>query len=397
MQLFKTLLIISSLICSLSLGAQQTPQGFFTSEGSAVVMGEDIVVSIKKYNPTAQEIADAVKPAKNKPMNYLQAPAEATSMSLYDKGFESMIYCLNKAGNVKWNLTLGHSNKSVASPLAGYKDFLYAGESVKEEDKVVIQKMDASGKIIWQTKLDSLHDVNAIYVEGDKVNALVSFEGSEKLTQQNGSFSYHNWPVYFFVQLNIETGKMIKKEYQMMGNYLSKLGFSNPVINTDYSYYLNNKDSAAFFNVATQTSATIVSKEMSNENAILKLTAGTESNHYLTLLSRSRSKKVYTLISDFYGKKKKYQSELPVSYSSAISRYFIYKNENDSMLTIIHSGKSIDLVYTGIEGNSVLYKKIEDERYPVVAGGMMPGKVFLIQLEGRDKPGQPGKLSVSYY
>ncbi len=256
---------------NLKLQAQQIPaEGFFTSEAATVSIGNDIIVAVKKYNPTPEEIAAAIKPLKNAPMNYLQAPLEATHISMYDKSFESVMYCLNNEGTVKWKTTLGYSNKSDASAITAYKGFLYAGESVKTEDKVVIQKMDASGKMIWQTKLDSLNDVNAVYVEGDKVNALVSFEASEKVVHQDGTFSFNNYPAYFFVQLNMATGEKIKQEYQMMGNYLSKMGFSNPVINSDYSYYLNNKDSAAFFNVANQQSATIVSENMSKANTILK-------------------------------------------------------------------------------------------------------------------------------
>lgn len=391
-----TLVFIALLTCSLSSVAQ-VPEGFFTSEAAALSLGDDIIVSVKKYNPTAEEIANAVKPAKNAPMNYLQVPAEATSMSLYNKGFESVIYCLNNAGTIKWNKTLGYSNKSVASPLAAYKGFLYSGESVKDTDEVLIQKMDASGQVAWQTKLDSLNDVNAIYVDGDKVNALVSFEGSEKIVNRDGSFSYHKWPVYFFVQLDITTGKKISQEYQRMGNYLSQLGFSNPLINSDFSYYLNNGDSAAFFNVATQTSATIVSQDMSRNNIILKLTAGKESNHYITLLSESKNKKLYTVISDFYAKKKKYQSELPVKFMKSVNRYFIYKNAGDSVLTIINSGESIGISYTDMEGRSSLYKNIENATGPVVAAALLPGKLCLIQLEGRNKPGQPGKIKLSYH
>ncbi len=398
MRIALLLFFILLLAGTLRLNAQQIPgEGFFTSEAAAVALGEDIIVSVKKYNPTAEEIANAIKLSKNAPMNYLQAPPEATNISMYSKSFESVIYCLDKAGNIKWNSTLGYSNKSPASPLVIYKGFLYAGESVKDGDNVLIQKMDSSGKIIWQTKLDSLNDVNAIYVDGDKVNALVSFEGSEKITQANGSYSYHNYPVYFFVQFNNETGKKLKQEYQMMGNYLSKQGFSNPVINTDYSYYLNNNDSAAFFNVANQQSATIVSKNMSKENTILKLTAGTESNHYITALAHSKNERVYTLISDFYGKKKQYQSELPVTFGKLSTRFFIYKNENDSLLTIINSGNDIDICYTDFEGKSSLYKKIKDATNPVIAAGIISGKVFLVQLNGRNKPGLPGQLKLSFY
>lgn len=391
-----SLLAILSFTSLPGLAQQDLPQGYFTSEANAIATGNGILVSIKKYNPTKDEIKNASKPSANAPMNYLTTPFDFINISMYDKGFESKLYSLDNEGKTRWDLTLGNSNKSVPSPIKLYNDFIFSGESVKDKNKVTIQKIDLDGKVIWQKELDSLHNVNDIYVEGDRISTLVSFDVSKRMDHGDGTFSENVYPIYFFVQLEVATGKIIKKEYQMMGNYLSGLKFSDPLINTDYSYFLHNRDSAAFLDITKQKSATIVSQNMSKENTILKLAAGTESYHLLTALALENNKTTYNLISDFYGMKKKYESRLPVDFED-LNRNFVYKNSDDKIIVVTGNSKNITITTTDMEGKTSIYKKIDQVISPVVAVAVSNDKVYVLQVEGRNVPGNAGRIKVAYH
>ncbi|MBL0280933.1 MAG: hypothetical protein IPQ11_11480, partial [Bacteroidetes bacterium] len=126
--------------------------------------------------------------------------------------------------------------------------------------------------------LDNVDDIN---VSGDMVCALVSFDYYQKIKHPNNTFSENMFPVYFYVQLNIETGEIIKKEYQKMGVYLSGKHFSNPVLNSEYSYFLNNLDSVAFLSTIELEKATIVSNNLTVGSKIRLLSAGSDSYHLL--------------------------------------------------------------------------------------------------------------------
>jgi hypothetical protein len=384
-----------SLTC---LAQEIPPKGYFTSEAVGVASGDQIIVSIKKYNPSADEINNAVNPPKNAPLSYLQIPVIATHLALFNKGFESKLYCLNRSGNIIWEKTLGYSKNSDPSPVTEEKGFIYSGEGSQEKGKVVIRKFDKSGKEIWKNTLDSLENVNAIALYENKVNILASFDHSEKIETKKGEFSFKTYPIYFFIQLNPESGAVIKKEYQMMGNYLSSIGFGYPTINSDQSYYLSNSDSAIFLSVANQKGATIVSEGMSRNNKILALTASPESNHYITELSKERNKNVYTVITDFYGKTKKYQSELPIPFNAGqASRYFIHLTTGDSILSVISNLDETNICYTNPEGQSQLYKKSANPAMFITGSLLMGSKPVLIALEGRNKPGIAGTVKLLYY
>lgn len=384
--------------CStLSIFAQQNQaEGFFTSEAITMVTDTEVFVSIKKYNPTQAEIETAARPAKNAPMNYLMAPFDAVKISMFNKGFESKLFSLNKEGKVLWDITLGYSDKSVASPIKLHNNFIFAGESVKDADKVIIQKIDRNGNVIWKKELDSLHNVNDIYVDENRVSMLVSFDATRRIEHADNTFSENIYPIYFFVQLDNKTGKTIKKEYQEMGNYLSSLNFSNPLVNSDYSYYLSNADSAVFLNITKQKTATIVSEGMSKDHSILELIAGEDSYHLLTLLTSEKNKKVYSLISDFYDKGKKYEIEIPIVHIET-NRHFMYKNAGDSILIIMANSKNVSISYTNIEGKSTLYKKINAPKSPIVSAGEIEDKIYILQVEGRDKPGTLGRIKIDFY
>ncbi|UAY53127.1 hypothetical protein [Ferruginibacter albus] len=392
-----TILGLTIIFCPTSVFAQkELAEGFFTSEANTCANNNGLFVSIKKYNPTKDEISNATKPSKNSPMNYLMAPFEATNISMYTNGFESKLYSLDNQGNVLWDVTLGYSNKSTPSPVVLYNDNIFSGESAKDEGKITIKKIDLKGKVLWQTELDSLNNVNAIYVDDKRVSALVSFDVSKKTDYKNGTFGEHVYPIYFFVQFDITTGKRLSKEYQKMANYLSSIDYLNPVLNSDYSYFLNNKDSAIFLNTTKLESATLVSEGMSKDHSILKLAAGNESYHLLTLFSDGKGIKKYKLISDFYGKNKKYESEMPVDYTTS-DRAFIYRSTGDSVVTVIGNTKNISILYSDIEGRSTLYKKIENVISPVIAAGSILGRTYILQIEGRIKPGTIGRIKLDYY
>ena len=384
-----------SLTC---LAQQNPPKGYFTSEAVGVAAGDYIIVSIKKCNPTPEEINKAVTPAKNEPMSYLQIPVIATRLSLFNKGFESKLFCLDRSGNTIWDKTLGYSKNSDPSPVTEEKGFVYSGEGSQEKGKVVIRKFDQSGKEIWKNTLDSLENVNAIAVYENKVNILASFDHLQKIENKKGEFSFKTYPIYSFIQLNPESGTIIKREYQMMGNYLSSIGFGHPIINSDQSYYLNNNDSAIFLSVANQKGATVVSEGMSRDNKILALTASPASNHYITELSKGENKNVYTIITDFYGKAKRYQSELPIPFKAdQASRYFIHLTTGDSILSVISNFDETSICYTNPGGQSQLYKKSTNSAIFIIGSLLIGSKPVLIGLEGRNKPGIAGTIKLLYY
>jgi hypothetical protein len=333
--IFLSILGVFLIFCHFQVIAQQAfAEGYFTSEANACANNNGIFVSIKKYNPTKGEINNATKPSRNSPMNYLMAPFEATNISMYDYGFESKLYSLDNQGKVLWDITIGYSNKSTPSPIKFYKDCIFTGESTKSEGKITIQKIGLTGKILWQTELDSLNNVNAIHVDEKKVSALVSFDVTKKIEYKDGTFGDHTYPIYFFVQFDIATGKRLVKEYQKMANYLSSIDFANPLLNTDYSYFLNNKDSAFFLNTTKLESATVVSQGMDKVKSIVKLAAGEKSYHLLTVFSEGGNRKRYNLISDFYGKNKKYEFEIPVEYTIS-DRTFICETFGDSITPLM--------------------------------------------------------------
>jgi len=147
-----------------------------------------------------------------------------------------------------------------------------------------------------------------------------------------------------------------------------------------------------------QKTATVISEKMSPENKILTVTAGPESNHYLVLLNENNNKKAYTIISDFYGKKKKNKSELPVKYrDSRVSRYFIQRNEGDSILSVISSGNEISICFTDQEGKSEVYKQINNPGILTIGTGIKAAKPFIIGLAGRNKPAEIGTIKILSY
>ncbi len=394
MRLKKQLLFALTNLIFTSATFAQPAQGYFTSEAKTVYSNDNIIVSIKKYNPTEDEIKKAIKPEKNAAMTYLQIPFTVTNASLFNNDFESSLYCLDRSGNVKWTKPLGFSKNSAASPLAIDKDFLYAGEGIKEAGKVQLQKIDMNGNIIWSKVFDSLENVNDILIAGNKVNALVSFDVSKKIVHADKTFSYNTYPIYFFLQLDATTGAVIKKEYQMMGNYLSSLGFANPYISSYQSYYLSKKDSAIFLSTLNQQSATTVSENMAKGISILNLTAGPSENHYLTISKDNN----YILFTDFYGKEKKYTSNLPVKVNdNPFNRTALLQTETDSMISIINSGTDINVCFTDTSGKSDCSTKKNILKAQMAGAGLIGNKPYFITVTGRDKPGMPGKIELVYY
>lgn len=392
------LLLFFILLSTDLLFAQSNQEGFYTSEAATVASENEIFVSIKKYNPTEEEITHAAKPKKNAPMNYLQVPFLVTNASLYNNGFESMLYCFEKSGNIKWSKSIGLAKNSVASPVVIDNGFLYTGCGTQEGDKIQLQKLDKNGKQLWSKTFDSLEYVNSIAIGGKMVNALVSFETSKKVQHSDKTFSYNTYPIYFFLQLDTETGAVIKKEYQMMGNYLSSIGFSNPYVSSYASYYLNNKDSAIFLSIENQKSANVVSEEMPKENKILNLTAGPSENHFLTIENENTKNAAYVLFSDFYGAKQKYNSKLSVKPSQAMSeRTYLLQNENDSMLCVVAAGRNVSICWTDKSGKTDCSTKENITSNTVVAAGLQNGKPYFVSIKGRTKPGEPGKVEIFYY
>ena len=394
----KLIFLTLTSVISLNVTAQDAPQGYFASEASTLAIGENIAVSIKQYNPSQEEIKQASHPKANAPMNFLQVPFIVTNASLFNNGFESVLYCLDKTGRLKWQRPLGFSKYSGASPLAEDSGFLYAGEGMREDGKIQIQKFDSNGRVVWSKILDSLQAVNSINISGKMLNALVSFDANRKVDHAGKTFSYEAYPVYFFLQLNIQTGDVIRKEYQMMGNYMSSLGFANPYVNSYASYYLSKKDSAVFFSVDNQKSANVVSEDLPRENSILTLTAGPSENHYLTIANGDRSTAAYVLFSDFYGAKKKYASKLDVKPGlDGYDRCYLLQTKDDIMISVIVKDRVANVCYTDKDGKSSCTGKKGILTSTVVGAGLYKEQPYFIEVEGRDKPGGIGTIKLVSY
>lgn len=371
-------------------------EGYFTSEARVIETESEIFVSIKKYNPTETEVKNAGKQIKDTPFNYLMIPFESLNIALYQKNFESKIYSLDKKGQLLWDFTIGFSDKSIPSPIKIDKGYIYTGESDKVSDKVLIKKIDNKGNLIWETVLDSLNNVNDIFVEDDLLCLLVSFDVTNRVKHNDGTFSEEIYPIYFYVKLDIKTGKKIDKVGQKMANYLSSMRFTDPLWNSDYSFFLRNKDSVVYLNTDHLEKATVVNKDMSHKNSIINLAVGNESYHILTILSSEKNKKYYNIISDFYGEEIKYESKLPKEYNNS-DRSFIFRTKEENIGTIIWNSESISIFYTNKKGKSTLYKEIEDKTSPIVGVSQYSNKICILQIEGRTTPGSIGRLKLEFY
>ncbi len=379
---------------------KQTAPGFYTSEAAAVAAGGQVYVSVKKYNPSAEELKKAEAPPKNGEMNYLQLPVIANHVSFFDKSFESGVYCFGTDGTLKWSTTAGYSSNSVAPPLDVRDGFIYTAASLKEEDKVVITKLSPEGKVIWQQKLDSLDEANGVAVHQGKVNVLASFKHREKKDHGDGSFSWNVYPIYFFIQLDPANGAVTGKQYQMMGNYLSSIGFGQPYINTDQSYYLSKPDSAIFLNTAEQRSGVVVSEKMPAGNKIQLLTAGPSSCHYITVFTEKKEKPVYKLFSDFYGEKKEYESVIPVSCTDdPMNRMYLFRHSSDTVFSFFTTGTGIKLSIcaTDKQGKTTVIRQDNNPGGLVVGAGLNGTQPFIIRLTGRVKRAEPGMISLVFY
>ena len=323
-------------------------------------------------------------------------PYGTNKVLLNNKGFESKLYSLNKVGEVVWEYTLGYSDKSQASPVVTNNNFIFAGESEAEDNKIAIQKIDYDGNVIWKKELDSLDNVDDIIVSGDMVCALVSFDYYQKVVYPDNTYGNKMFPVYFYVQLNIETGEIIKKEYQKMGVYLSGKHFSNPVFNTPYSYYLSNTDSAAFLSTLELNNARIVSDKLVEGSKNKQISVGPDYYHLLYTKSKSRNKSTYALYTDYYGTQKIYDVDLPLEPTST-DRIFMTPASLDSLFIIIGQPEKITILLVDHDGNTSIYKQIDEVLSPLLFAGYAEGKVVLVQVVGREKVGAPGELVVGYY
>ena len=380
------------LLCSFLRASSQTPPGFYASESATAAEKGIVFISVNKYNATPEEIdAAQKKPKKNAPMTMLQIPVEATRLALFSRDFECKLYGLDTSGRLKWEKTLGFSKRSAPAPLAVAEGFVYTGAPDKTKDEVIIRKLSNEGTQVWETRLDSLENVDAICYAENLVNLLVSFDHREKKTDPDGTFSYVSYPVYFFVQLDPVSGKLIRKEYQMMGNYLSSIGYIDPLINTNYSYLLKETDSIAFLTVMDQRQATIASGALPPRSEIAVMTAGSASTHYL-VVEMENNRPVYRLYTDFYGRKEKYQSPVPEPVQ-VNQRRFLLLDKQENLWTIITRGAAAQVYKTKAKGETALINKFAGNGTLVTAAGILNGHPYLVLLTGRDQPGKNGQLN----
>lgn len=398
MNCMRGLCLVMLMFCSTGFAWGQSDAGYYTSEAQSIAADGQVYVSIKKYNPTPEEIKKADARVKDNEMNYLHLPVFATNVSFFDKSFECGLYCFGTDGKLKWGKTIGFSANSVSPPLAAREGFIYSGAGMKSEDKIVITKLNPEGKISWQQELDSLDEVNDVAVHQGKVNVLASFKRNVKKEHDNGTYSIDSYPIYFFIQLDPATGRVLSKQYQRMGNYLSSIGYGNPFISTDQSYYLRKADSAIFLNTANQEGGIVVSQDMPAGNKIQVLTAGPSSYHYITEFSPRGEKPVYKLFTDFYGEKKKYETVLPAAWSDEpFNRIYLVRHSSDSVFSFITTGIKVTVSVTDKEGKTAVIQQNNNPRGLVIGAGLNGSQPFIIRLAGRVKRSEPGVFSPLFF
>ncbi|MBP6431329.1 MAG: hypothetical protein KA319_06145 [Ferruginibacter sp.] len=379
--------------------AQNNPEGFFSSESKSIVIGNEIIVSIKKYNATDEQLKKLTNKKSSKEMTYLDLPIDATNISLNSRDFESMLYCFDMEGKIKWEKSIGFSKFSWAAPITTDSTFSYVGEALSD-DKAQILKIDSNGNVVWKKEIDSVQVINAIHFSNNKLVALSSFEvNRKKESVDKKSFSYHTFPVYFHLEINEKDGSVINNEYQHMANYMSSLGFSNPYIASDYSYYLNNKDSVVYFNINQQKSATVVSQGMPKDCKVQQVIATENSNHYVTLSRNENQKPIIQLFTDYYTINKKYNIELNVTNTSnSFPRYFLINNKPTSVAALICFENKVNIFMVDNAGKITSTEtpnlKINDI---VTSVGVVMDQLYSVQVNGRETLGKKGQLSIKYY
>lgn len=97
-----------------------------------------------------------------------------------------------------------------------------------------------------------------------------------------------------------------------------------------------------------------------------------------------------------HGTQKIYDVDLPLEPTST-DRIFMTAASPDSLFIIIKQPDKITILLADAEGNISNYKQIDKVLSPLVFAGYREGKVFVVQVLGRLKMGEVGKLVVGYY
>lgn len=381
---------LSALFIFLNLSAFsqiENPSGYFTSECVAIHGNDKLFVSIKKYNPTSDEIKSASKAKPNEIMNYLMLPYQATNIGLGNKGFESKLYCLKDDGSTQWEKTIGYSENSEASPVTLNGNFIYTGEGQLDNQVIKIYKIDVTGSIKWEATLDSLDNVNSITTQADEVIVLASFNMRKEVPNGKG-VSYDVFPVYYFIRLNIETGELLSKQYQLMGTYLSSKGFHQTLVCDTVTYMLANADSLIYLNTLEQRNAKVVTDNFEQVNGIKNWSASEGQYSFLTTRAYNNSNS-YLFCTDNYFDLKSNTANIPLTYNPNASA-FITQKEGVSYICIcdyqrINMYKYIDEAIVNIYSGDIVNSS-------AIGFSVSDTNLFLIQMEGRDKPGKTGTL-----
>lgn len=381
---------LSALFIFLNLSAFsqiENPSGYFTSECVAIHGNDKLFVSIKKYNPTSEEIKKASKAKPNELMNYLMLPYQATNIGLGNKGFESKLYCLKDDGSTQWEKTIGYSENSEASPVTLNANYIYTGEGQLDKQAIKIYKIDVNGAIKWETTLDSLVNVNSITTQADEVIVLASLNLRKEVPNGNG-VSYDIFPVYYFIRLNIETGELLSKQYQLMGTYLSSKGFHQTQVCDTVTYMLANADSLIYLNTLEQRNAKVVIDNFENVKGIKNWSASEGQYSFLTTLETKNSNS-YLFCTDNYFLLKSDTANIPLTYNPNASA-FIAQKEGVSYICIcddhrINIYKYIDEAIVNIYSGDIVNSS-------AIGFSVGDTNLFLIQMEGRDIPGKSGIL-----
>lgn len=88
--------------------------------------------------------------------------------------------------------------------------------------------------------------------------------------------------------------------------------------------------------------------------------------------------------------------DLPLEPTST-DRIFMTPASPDSLFIIIGQPDKITILLVDHNGNTSIYKQIDEVLSPLLFAGYAEGKVVLVQVLGREKVGEVGKLVVGYY
>lgn len=316
-------------------------------------------------------------------------PSRASNITLFGKEFESLIYCFKENGDLNWSKRIGYSKSSIAPSFFVKDKYIYAGDGDKNESIVRLYKLGQNGDVIWESRIDSLENIDAIYADDEYVSALVSFFYSKEVNSRGGGKMFLPVRVYQVIKLKASSGKIISKKYHEMGVYLSEHHFANPEMIGHDNYYLNNTDTLAYLKVHEPRNAIFVGTKFGLNNTILAY-ASSRTAYSMVVLNKKTQQ--YRLCRDRYYENKTDSVVIPEA-ADRVKNVMMHINSEDVYVGFLE--RSFFSVYRLDSTGSLTRLVLTDEfKGSVISFCRLDDKVVFLEVSGRSRAGNPGKLRV---